>query len=166
MKFHRLHLIIEMTHEAKRKDATMDNWQEAMQSSKSLQGMLGNLSFDERPFKEWARQLMESRHLTRSDVIKKSELNPTFAYQILAGQRRAKRDKLLQLAFAMDLDIETCCELLERGGVNALSPRTRRDAIIAYCLAHRMTLDECDEFLYRAGQQAIRQGYPNIQKSR
>ena len=144
----------------------MDNWQEVMQISKSLQTMLGSLSFDERPFREWACRLMESRHLTKSDVIRKSELNPTFAYQILAGQRRAKRDKLLQLAFAMDLDVETCCELLERGGVNALSPRTRRDVIIAYCLAHGMALGECDEFLYRAGQQAIRQGYPNIQKSR
>ena len=136
----------------------MDNWQAIVKESRTLQETLKKLPPDERSFREWTNQLMGRKRISKSDVVKKSELNPTFAYQILSEQRHAKRDKLLQLAFAMELDIETSSELLERGGVNALKPRSRRDVIIAYCLAHGIALNECDEILYRAGQRTIRQG--------
>lgn len=145
-------------------DKFMDNWPEVIQSAKSLNEALRKLPSDERSFKEWADQLMGRKHIAKSDVVKNSGLNPTFAYQILSEQRRAKRDKLLQLAFAMELDIETSSELLERGGVNALSPRTKRDVVIAYCLSHGISLNDCDEILYRAGQPTIQQGYPAVKK--
>ena len=67
-------------------------------------------------------------------VVRRSRLNQTFAYQIMAGMRHPSRDKLVQLCFGMRLDEEKASELLERGDCAALRPFVRRDVIIAFCL--------------------------------
>ena len=41
--------------------------------------------------------LIASKGLTKSDVVKASNLNEVYAYQILSGTRRPSRDKLLCL---------------------------------------------------------------------
>ncbi|MBR2681911.1 MAG: hypothetical protein IKE22_01425, partial [Atopobiaceae bacterium] len=103
----------------------------------------------------WAAELIADRGLMRSKIIKRSRLNQTFAYQILSGDRRASRDKLIQLAFGMGLTIAECSELLERGGVNALSPHCRRDIAIAYCLDRGLDVALCDDILWDLGEQTL-----------
>ena len=128
---------------------------EFLTDNASLESVLSAFEPDGQTLTSWASALIEERGLDRRTVIKRSRLNQTFAYQILAGTRRASRDKLIQLAFGLQLDVEECSELLERGGCNALSPRIRRDVVIAYCLSRKFGMDVCDDLLWASGERTI-----------
>lgn len=121
----------------------------------SLERVLLAMGLDERPLSSWLMDLIEEHAIDRRAAIKRSKLNETFAYQILAGTRNASRDKLIQLAFGLMLDVEDCSELLERGGSNALSPHVRRDVVIAYCLRRRLGIDICDDLLWSVGERTV-----------
>ena len=121
----------------------------------SLGDALARAGNDVRPAGVWAAGLIAARGLGRSEVIRRSRLNQTFAYQILSDARHASRDKLIQLAFGMALGIDECCELLERGGVNALSTCSRRDVVIAYCLDRGLDVATCDDILWDLGERTL-----------
>ena len=121
----------------------------------SLGDALARAGNDVRPAGAWAAGLIAARGLVRSEVIRRSRLNQTFAYQILSDARHASRDKLIQLAFGMALGIDECCELLERGGVNALSTCSRRDVVIAYCLDRGLDVATCDDILWDLGERTL-----------
>ncbi|MBQ9006293.1 MAG: hypothetical protein IJ092_07955 [Atopobiaceae bacterium] len=131
------------------------DWDFLKDGAGTLDDVLASLAFDERGAGLWAADRIAASGLTRGEVIRRSRLNQTFAYQILSGARRASRDKLIQLAFGMELGIEGCCELLERGGANALSSRHRRDVAIAYCLDRKIDLAACDDLLWGLGEPTL-----------
>ena len=110
---------------------------------------------DERSLSTWLLDLVRAKGIDRMSVIRRARLNQTFGYQIFAGDRRASRDKLIQLAFGLELGVEGACELLERGGTNALLPTCRRDVVIAFCLAHGLDVGACDDALWDAGEQTL-----------
>ena len=84
-----------------------------------------------------------------------SGINETFGYQIFMGQRGASRDKILQLAFAMNLTLRECNRLLKLSGANELYCKNKRDAIIIFCLDKGYTLQKTDDELYRFGEETI-----------
>ena len=132
----------------------MLSW-EILTEDAPLESVLSEMVPDERSLGRWIVELIEERGLDRRAGIRRSRLNQTFAYQILAGTRNPSRDKLVQLAFGLQLDVDECSELLERGGSNALTPRIRRDVVIAFCLRHGLGMDICDDLLWAAGERTI-----------
>lgn len=116
---------------------------------------LAHAPLDDRSFSAWISSVLSARSLRRNEVVHASRLNQTFAYQILAGLRHPTRDKLVQLAFGMQLGIDEASELLERGGANALSPRCRRDVVIAYALDRGLSVLECDDLLWSVGERTL-----------
>ncbi len=104
---------------------------------------------------EYLQKILDDHHLKRIDVIHAAHLNETFGYQIFTGARKASRNKLLQLAFAMKMNLQECNRLLQAGGVNGLYCKNKRDAIIIFCLTHGASLTETDEELYRFGEDTI-----------
>lgn len=99
--------------------------------------------------------LLEEKGLKRSEVVKLAGLNSTFGYQIFAGTRKASRNKLLQLAFAMGLSLRETNRLLRCGDAGALYCKNRRDAIIIFSLNKGYSLQEAEEALYRFGEATI-----------
>lgn len=106
----------------------------------------------------YLQQLLDERGLKRADVVRAAGLNATFGYQVFTGTRRASRNKVLQLAFAMKLSLREANRLLQAAGANELYPKSRRDAIIIFCLNRGCTLQETDEQLYGFGEETICQG--------
>lgn len=104
---------------------------------------------------DYLTSLLEDKNLSRSKVVSKAQLNSTFGYQIFTGQRQASRDKILQLAFAMELNLKETSRLLQHAGANALYAKRRRDAIIIFCIDHEYTLQKANEELYRFGERTI-----------
>ena len=82
-------------------------------------------------------------------------LNDTFGYQIFKGTRKASRDKVLQLAFAMHLGLRETDRLLQAAGANELYCKNRRDAIIIFAVQKGYTLQKANEELYRFGEETI-----------
>ena len=113
-----------------------------------------------RSLPDYLQQLLDERGLRRPEVVRQAGINPTFGYQIFVGQRNPSRNKLLQLAFGMQLGIHDASELLERGGVCRLRPDCRRDLIVAYALYHGLGVEQCDDLLWERGERTIMPGKP------
>lgn len=127
-----------------------------LQFSNSLEAFLKNKAVG--TAKSLAQQLhamLEAKGLKKSEVIKNSGLNTTFAYQLFSGDRKATRNKVLQLAFAMQLDLRDTQRLLKAAGVNELYCKNRRDAIVIYCVREQLPLAATDDTLYKFGEPTI-----------
>lgn len=111
---------------------------------------IGSLSLS-----DYLQRLLDEKQLKRPDVIRDAGLNSTFGYQIFTGARKPSRDKLLQIAFAMKLDLKETDRLLQAGGWRALYCKDRRDAIIIFCISHHADLRKTDEQLYHFGEETI-----------
>lgn len=121
----------------------------------SIEEVLGHAETSSQELPDWIERKLAERGIKRNVVVRRSRLNQTYAYQIMAGLRRASRDKLVQLCFGMGLSVDEACELLEVGSVNRLNPTCRRDIIIAYCLDHGLDVTECDDLLWRYGESTL-----------
>lgn len=108
-----------------------------------------------RSLSEYLQELLAKKGLVRSEVVRRAGINDTFGYQIFMGQRKASRDYVIMLAFAMGLTLKETDRLMQAAGVNGLYCKNRRDAIIIYCLMHGRTLHETDDELYRLGEEIV-----------
>lgn len=132
-----------------------DGW-EFVRCSTDIRSTLAQASWDTRDFSTSISDYLARKGVGKGPVVRRSRLNPTFAYQIMSGERHASRNKLIQLAFGLGLDIDESCDLLERGGSSALCPFCCRDAAIAYCLERNLGVDACDDLLWDLGEKTIR----------
>lgn len=98
---------------------------------------------------------LAAKRLKKSVVIRNSKLNPTFAYQLFSGDRNASKDKLLQIAFSMGLDLIETQRLLKIANAGELYCKNRRDAIIIYCLSKELSLAETDDTLFKFRESTI-----------
>lgn len=127
-----------------------------LQFSDSLEAFLvKELDHTKESLPEYLNYLLNKKKLKKSDVIRKSQLNATFAYQIFSGSRNASRNKVLQLTLAMGLNLTETQELLRLAGVNELYCKDRRDAIVIYCIEKHMTLDDANDKLFQFGEATI-----------
>lgn len=101
------------------------------------------------------QELISQKGLMKADVVKESNLNGVYAYQILAGKRRPSRDKLLSLCFAMRATLEETQTLLRQNESATLYVKNRRDSIIIYALSRGHSLIEVNSALYEHGEAII-----------
>lgn len=98
-------------------------------------------------FVDYINQLMIEKNIEKSAVIKDSLIPRTYAYQIFQGSKQAGRDKVLQLAFAMKLDLDETNRLLTIAQHNHLYAKQQRDAIVIFALSNQYSLMETNELL-------------------
>ncbi len=109
----------------------------------------------QRSLSDYLNALLAQKNLKRATVVHDAGINETFGYQIFTGTRKASRDNLLKLAFAMGLSLREANRLLQAGGANQLYCKTRRDAIIIFAISHGYSLQRTEEELYRFGEETI-----------
>jgi len=97
-----------------------------------------------RYLEEWLRE----KDLTKADVVRRSNLNRAYVYQIFLGRKYPSRDKVIALAFGMGLTAEETQKLLKQSGYRELYPRDPRDALLLYAVEHDMTILDANELLY------------------
>ena len=124
-------------------------------NSSNLDELMKESAFSHTTLSMFLNDLLKQKGMTRVDVIHRAKLNETFGYQIFVGQRKASRNKILQIAFAMELSYLETQRLLTIAEVGALYPRDRRDAIIIFCIINHATLQETDDKLYHYGEKTI-----------
>lgn len=132
-----------------------NEWQIVQHNGDTLEDVLAAAPLDERPFSAWVSEQLAQRGLKKNLVVKRSRLNQTFAYQIMAGMRHPSRDKLVQLCFGLGMNELEACELLERGGASPLRTYNRRDVIIAFCLNRHLDISVCDDLLWGLGESTL-----------
>lgn len=99
--------------------------------------------------------MLESKGLTKAEVVKESNLNEVYAYQILSGVRRPSRDKLLSICFAMKATLAEIQNLLKQSGFAPLYVRCHRDSIIILALTHGHSLMQLNTDLYDHSEPVI-----------
>ncbi len=133
---------------------TTTNLENELRSCDTLENFL-KVNRDELSTASLAEQiqtLIASKGLTRSDVVKSSNLNEVYAYQIISGARRPSRDKLLCLCIAMKATLDETRELLIHGGFAPLYVRSQRDSIIIFAISHEETILQLNNNLYDHGE--------------
>ncbi|MCE1254505.1 MAG: hypothetical protein LWX83_13270 [Anaerolineae bacterium] len=84
-------------------------------------------------------------------VILQASIERTYGHQLFNGTRKPSRDKVIQLAFGLELDVDGTQKLLLIAGKSALYPKIKRDAAIIFCLVNHKNVDETQSVLHSLG---------------
>lgn len=109
----------------------------------------------ETDFCAYLEKLCREKHTEAGKVIKASDIDRTYGYQIFNGTRKPSRDKVIQLAFGLGLDVEETQGLLRAADKSILYPRIKRDAAIIFAVSKKMRLTEAQIFLMSLGMSII-----------
>jgi transcriptional regulator with XRE-family HTH domain len=93
--------------------------------------------------------------MTKSQIFNRTQMGRTYIYQIFSNKRHPSRDKLLQIAMAMQCTLEETQNLLLLSQYSPLSFRNKRDLIIAYCLHKRIDTFELNAQLYDFNEEPL-----------
>ncbi len=107
-------------------------------------------------FSDYFLSLPEVSEMPRTELIRKSGLERTYAYQILNGTReKPGRDKILRLCLAAGLGADQVRKALEAGKEAPLYPRNRRDAILIFAVNKKCGVDDAQMLLDSFGEKLI-----------
>ena len=113
----------------------------------------GNESYLQSPdFSTLLQQYCQTRKMLPAHVIELSQIERTYGHQLFNGTRRPSRDKVLQLALGMGLNVDETQRLLRAAGKSQLYPRLKRDAVILYGLQKKLPILAVQESLTKYGQ--------------
>lgn len=96
--------------------------------------------FDPRHLSEFLQQYMREKGIKRGDVIRASQLNEVYAYQILNGTKEPARDKVLCLLLAMGVTVQQAQTLLKVCGYAPLYARDERDCVLLYAIGRQWSV--------------------------
>ena len=97
------------------------------------------------------KELCGQRGLIPAHVIDRAQIERTYGHQLFNGTRRPSRDKVLQLALGLGLEVNETQMLLRAAGASPLYPRLKRDAVILYGIERGFTVLAVQETLTKYG---------------
>lgn len=100
---------------------------------------------------EHLHTLLSQKDMKRADVIRGSLLGRAYVYRIFAGDKIPSRDKLIALAFGLQLTEEETQKMLKLSGSRELYARDERDALILFALQRQMTIMDANGLLLDHG---------------
>jgi len=103
------------------------------------------------PFHAYLMDLCRATSQVPEQVIKRATIERTYGHQLFNGTRNPSRDKVIQLAFGLKLDLDGTQRLLQVAQKSPLYPRIKRDAAILYCLSHQKDILETQSVLQSLG---------------
>lgn len=119
-------------------------------SNKSeLKTMLDNESFDlsGKTFAQYFMELTIDNNESRAQLVKESQIERTYCYQILNGTKQPGRDKVIALCLAAKISERETQHCLFLSSHAQLHPRNRRDAIIIYAINNHLSVRETNNIL-------------------
>ncbi|NSW52044.1 MAG: helix-turn-helix transcriptional regulator [Anaerolineae bacterium] len=114
-----------------------------------FQANSGMVDFPE--FSDYLGEICNEKGLIPEHVVLAAGIERTYGHQLFNGTRKPSRDKVIQLAFGLGLDVEQTQKLLQAAGRSTLYPKIKRDAAIVFCLYHQKDFYETQDILYQLG---------------
>ena len=87
------------------------------------------------------------KKISKAELIRKSGLDRSYAYHILAGKKKLTRDKLITFALAGGLTLMETQNALKYAGERHLYARDKRDWIFIYALHRHLNILDTNELL-------------------
>ncbi len=97
------------------------------------------------------RSFCEQRGVLPAHVIEQSQIERTYGHQLFNATRRPSRDKVIQLALGLGLNVDESQRLLRAAGKSQLYPRLKRDAVILYGIQKKLPILSVQESLMKYG---------------
>ena len=98
-------------------------------------------------FSEYLSSWCKAHETVPEQLIRRANLDKSFGHQLFKGKRKPSRDTVIQLAFAMELDVAETQEMLKVARKSLLYPRIKRDTVIIYCLHNHIPLIDTEIIL-------------------
>ena len=112
-------------------------------------------NFTEDEFCTCLNRFCEEKNILKSDMVKNSGIERTYAYQLIRGDRSPTRNKVLQFALSLGLNLDETQYLLRVSHQSALYPRIKRDAAIIFCIEHHLSYTETQSMLDSIGEKNL-----------
>lgn len=106
-------------------------------------------------FVSYLEACLEKKGLKKSEVIAQTNMQKNYAYQICNGTKKGSKDKIIQLALAMRLDLHDTNNLLSLSDNGLLYAKVKKDAILIYALQHHYNLFKSNALLVAHGFDAL-----------
>jgi hypothetical protein len=103
------------------------------------------------PFHVYITGLCRSQGWIPEQIIKLSAIERSYGHQLFNGTRKPSRDKVIQLAFGLGLDLDSTQKLLQIAQKNPLYPKIKRDAAIIFCINNQKDILETQSVLLNLG---------------
>ncbi len=100
-------------------------------------------------------QLIQQHNLKKSQVIRASEMNEIYAYQIFSGLRVPERKKLLSLAVGMGLNLDEVQTLLKTAGYPPLYVKFPFDSVVIYGICENLSVIKINQLLFEYGLETL-----------
>ncbi|MEG1132303.1 MAG: hypothetical protein RSD77_08285 [Romboutsia sp.] len=105
-------------------------------------------NFSDLGLPKFFKYICSEKNISKSSLIKNSEIDRTYGYQILNGTKKPSRDKILKLCISANLNLEESNKALKLGNVGELYPKNPRDSVIIFGLNKNLDILKIDELLY------------------
>lgn len=113
-------------------------------------------SFKNLTLAEYLEFLLAEKNLSKAEVIKKSFLNPVYAYHIFSGRKdNPSRRKTILLAFALGLSPKEAQRLLYYSGNEKLYVKNSWDSIILFALENKMSAVRANALLQKFSEEPL-----------
>jgi len=103
---------------------------------------------------EYLRQLLEKYQVEKSVIFRRAKMiESNYGYELFRDDnKKASRDKLIQICLGFPLTIDEAQEVLRRGKVRTLYPRDQRDAYVLFALKKGYDVDQLNDLLFEQGK--------------
>jgi hypothetical protein len=103
------------------------------------------------PFHVYITDLCRLQGWIPEQIIRLSAIERSYGHQLFNGTRKPSRDKVIQLAFGLGLDLDSTQKLLQIAQKNPLYPKIKRDAAIIFCINNQKDILETQSVLLNLG---------------
>ena len=111
--------------------------------------------FIDKGFHTYLMDIIVEKDLDNREIIEKGNLNRVYFYHLLSGKRRPSRNKVIQLAFGLGLDLDETQNLLKISRMNMLYSKLKRDAVIIYAISNGTGITDAEILLEEEGEDLI-----------
>ena len=139
------------THELMNERSNSNNIDDFFSNNKSELSQCNNREEIKIKFQQFLISLIDNSHVSKSTVIKNSNIDRVYGYEILNGKKIPARDKVIAIAFSLHLDLQTTQRLLKTAYHRELYPRDKRDAVIIHANQKSLNLLNLNSLLFEKG---------------
>jgi hypothetical protein len=148
---------MEEEHRTLQPETTTQDLLDRLRSGESLTEFLENNAdaFLTISLEEYLKAVLHDKKKTRAALIRDSEINRRYFYDILCGRRHPERNYVLRLLLALKTSFRDAQWLLKATGYPQFYVRNRRDSVIVYALDHGLCVRECNAMLEKIDLEPI-----------
>lgn len=91
--------------------------------------------------------LIRQSGLRKAEIIRRSQFEAVYFYEVLAGKKTPSRDKVLRLLVGLQAGLADCQRILQLYGYRPLYPRISRDVLLISAIMQSLPLPQVQQLL-------------------